>query len=99
MVSPGELPDPGVEPESPALQADSLPAGPQRKLGEGSNSSDNSHRLPGMRFMWGREFYKFKVSWALRQCKVVVVVILGAIVSHGISVSSARRAVITYQKR
>ena len=52
-----------------------------------------------MRFMWGREVYKFKVSWALRQCKVVVVVILGAIVSHGISVSSARRAVITYQKR
>ena len=23
--SPGDLPDPGVEPESPALQADSLP--------------------------------------------------------------------------
>ena len=47
----------------------------------------------------GREFYKFRVSCALRQCKVVVVVILGAIVSHGISVSSAGRAVITYQKR
>ena len=27
--SPGELPNPGIEPRSPALQADSLPAGPQ----------------------------------------------------------------------
>ena len=28
--SPGDLPDPGVEPRSPALQTDSLPAEPQR---------------------------------------------------------------------
>ena len=27
--SPGELPNPGIKPRSPALQADSLPAGPQ----------------------------------------------------------------------
>ena len=26
MPSPADLPDPGIEPESPALQADSLPA-------------------------------------------------------------------------
>ena len=26
--SPGDLPDPGIEPESPALQADSLPSEP-----------------------------------------------------------------------
>ena len=26
MPSPGDLPDPGIEPGSPALQADSLPA-------------------------------------------------------------------------
>ena len=25
---PGDLPDPGIEPRSPALQADSLPSGP-----------------------------------------------------------------------
>ena len=25
LPSPGDLPDPGIEPESPALQADSLP--------------------------------------------------------------------------
>ena len=29
--SPGDLPNPGTEPRSPALQADSLPAEPQRK--------------------------------------------------------------------
>ena len=30
--SPGELPNPGTEPRSPALQEDSLPAKPQGKL-------------------------------------------------------------------
>ena len=29
--SPGDLPNPGIEPESPALQADSLPAEPPGK--------------------------------------------------------------------
>ena len=29
--SPGDLPDPGLEPESPALQADSLPSEPPGK--------------------------------------------------------------------
>ena len=29
--SPGDLPNPGIEPRSPALQVDSLPAGPQGK--------------------------------------------------------------------
>ena len=28
--SPGDLPNPGIEPRSPALQADSLPAEPQK---------------------------------------------------------------------
>ena len=31
IPSPGDLPDPGIEPGSPALQADSLPAEPQGK--------------------------------------------------------------------
>ena len=31
--SPGDLPDPGIEPESPALQAGSLPSEPPRKWG------------------------------------------------------------------
>ena len=30
--SPGDLPDPGVEPGSPALQADALPSEPPGKL-------------------------------------------------------------------
>ena len=29
--SPGDLPDPGIEPRSPALQADTLPAEPEEK--------------------------------------------------------------------
>ena len=29
--TPGDLPDPGIEPASPALQADSLPSEPQGK--------------------------------------------------------------------
>ena len=29
--SPGDLPDPGIEPRSPALQADALPSEPPRK--------------------------------------------------------------------
>ena len=32
--SPGDLPDPGIEPRSPALQADSLPSGPLGKPNE-----------------------------------------------------------------
>ena len=31
FFSPGDLPNPGIEPISPALQADSLPAEPQEK--------------------------------------------------------------------
>ena len=30
--SPGDLPDPGIEPRSPALQADALPSEPQESL-------------------------------------------------------------------
>ena len=32
--SPGDLPDPGIKPRSPALQADSLPAEPQGSPGD-----------------------------------------------------------------
>ena len=31
VPSPGDLPDPGIEPKSPALQADSLPSKPPGK--------------------------------------------------------------------
>ena len=36
--SPGDLPDPGIEPRSPALQADSLPTEPRGKPQRGSMS-------------------------------------------------------------
>ena len=32
FLSPGNLPDPGIEPRSPALQADALPSKPQGKF-------------------------------------------------------------------
>ena len=32
LSSPGDLPNPGIEPRSPALQADSLPSEPLGKL-------------------------------------------------------------------
>ena len=32
LPSPGDLPDPGIEPRSPTLQADSLPSEPPGKL-------------------------------------------------------------------
>ena len=35
--SPGDLPDPGIEPESPTLQADSLPSEPPGKPWNGSD--------------------------------------------------------------
>ena len=38
--SPGDLPDPGIEPRSPALQADSLPSESQ-----GKPIIENSYRL------------------------------------------------------
>ena len=40
--SPGDLPNPGIEPRSPALQADSLPAEPQ-----GEPSIHPSNLAPG----------------------------------------------------
>ena len=36
--SPGDLPDPGVEPRSPALQADALPSEPPGKILRGGNN-------------------------------------------------------------
>ena len=50
LCSPGDLSDPGIEPGSPAMQADSLPSEPPKKQGRlngfGSDSvfaSTNTH--------------------------------------------------------
>ena len=50
--SPGDIPDPGIEPGSPALQADSLLSGPlgkHLKKGEGyrDNTREEFKTLPG----------------------------------------------------
>ena len=39
--SPGDLPDPGIEPGSPAWQADALPSEPPGKLVIGRNDRDD----------------------------------------------------------
>ena len=60
--SPGYLPDPGIKPRSPALQADALPSEPPGKLiigqGDQLNSQDSNGAFKGnYRFVpriWGR---------------------------------------------
>ena len=47
IPSPADLPDPGIEPESPALQADSLPTELSGKLLE--HKGDHLLPLPGER--------------------------------------------------
>ena len=43
--SPGDLPNPRIEPRSPTLQADSLPAEPQGKLKRVNSRAENGERL------------------------------------------------------
>ena len=43
--SPGDLPNPGIEPRSPALQADSLPSEPSEKLAFVEDSGNISSRI------------------------------------------------------
>ena len=42
FLSPGDLPDPGTEPGSLALQVDSLPSEPPGKLGNNNTDSTNN---------------------------------------------------------
>ena len=51
MPSPGDHPNPGIEPRFPALQADSLPAEPpnhQKNLGMSTSVSHLSHTVPSV---------------------------------------------------
>ena len=50
--SPGNLPNLGIKPRSPALQADSLPAEPQGNQGEESCNLCFSNTAPGNSFAW-----------------------------------------------
>ena len=50
--SPGDLPNPGIKPGSPALQADSLPAEPPGKPKQGIKSYENNlHKLKLMFYL------------------------------------------------
>ena len=40
---PGDLPEPGIKPRSPALQADSLPSGPPPSLGHQKRDNSRKH--------------------------------------------------------
>ena len=50
--SPGDLPDPGVEPRSPALQADSFPTELQWVAGELINGQEHPLRAGGRQTAW-----------------------------------------------
>ena len=63
IPSPGDLPNPGIEPRFPALLVDSLPAGPQGKLkntGMGSLSL-----LQGI-------FPTWELNWHLLHCRCIL---------------------------
>ena len=47
---PGDLPNPGIEPASPVLQADSLPSEPPRKSEVFINKIEKRQNIPG--FLW-----------------------------------------------
>ena len=57
--SPGDLPNPGIEPRSPTLQADSLPAEPQ---GKSKNTGVGSLSLPQM-FFPTQEWILYQLSY------------------------------------
>ena len=61
--SPGDLPNPGIEPRSPALQVDSLPAEPQGKL---NNTGVGSLSLLQQIFLTQ------ELNWGLLHCRWIL---------------------------
>ena len=61
--SPGDLPNPGIEPRSPTLQADSLPAEPQ---GKAKNTGVGSLSL-----LQG-SFPTLELNWGLLHCRPIL---------------------------
>ena len=60
--SPGNLPNPGIKPRSPALQADSLSAKPQ---GKPKNTGVGLFLLQGI-------FLTQELNWGLLQCRWIL---------------------------
>ena len=63
LPSSQDLPDPGIEPKSPALQADSLPAEPQGK-------SKNT-RVSSLSLLQGI-FPTQEINWGLLHCRQIL---------------------------
>ena len=61
-LTPGDLPNPGMESTSPALRTDSLPAGPQEKL---TNARVDGLSLPQI-------FPTQESNWGLLHCKQIL---------------------------
>ena len=60
--SPGDLPDPGIEPWPPALQADSLHSAP---LGLGVKCLGSQINAAGLMLAWGLPFLlRFHLTWS-----------------------------------
>ena len=65
LPSPGDLPDPGIEPGSPSLQADALPYELPGKPGnEWSNAiCSNMDGLRNYYTKWSKSYGKRQISW------------------------------------
>ena len=61
--SPGDLPNPRIEPQSPTLQADSLPAEPPGK--------PKSTRVGSLSLLW-RIFLTHELNWGLLHCRQIL---------------------------
>ena len=73
FLSPGDLPDPGIEPGSPALQADSLPFEPP---GKPENTG------VGSLFLLQGIFLTQELNWNLLHCKRILICCCSVAKSH-----------------
>jgi len=65
--SPGDLPDPGIDPRSPELQADTLPSEPPGKLSEGREIEREGESLVSQcQGTWNAQCCRRRWFWALK---------------------------------
>ena len=68
--SPGDLPDPGIEPNSPALQADALPSEPPGKPREATGKGKNE-RYTHLNAEFQKTARRDKKAFLSDQCKEI----------------------------